>query len=104
TTEPLTHNETWIAYQPGEMILFQHGKPIKKAITKLHWLVREYPFNNAHLIDLDVEVDFSQVTTPEDRVAVITTEPLTHNETWIAYQPGEMILFQHGKPIKKAIT
>ncbi|EPP8592897.1 class II glutamine amidotransferase, partial [Acinetobacter baumannii] len=50
------------------------------------------------------EVDFSQVTTPEDRVAVITTEPLTHNETWIAYQPGEMILFQHGKPIKKAIT
>ncbi|EXV23727.1 TPA: class II glutamine amidotransferase, partial [Klebsiella pneumoniae] len=71
---------------------------------KLHWLVREYPFNNAHLIDLDVEVDFSQVTTPEDRVAVITTEPLTHNETWIAYQPGEMILFQHGKPIKKAIT
>ncbi|EOT7347430.1 class II glutamine amidotransferase, partial [Acinetobacter baumannii] len=65
---------------------------------------REYPFNNAHLIDLDVEVDFSQVTTPEDRVAVITTEPLTHNETWIAYQPGEMILFQHGKPIKKAIT
>ncbi|EPK0209926.1 class II glutamine amidotransferase, partial [Acinetobacter baumannii] len=74
------------------------------AITKLHWLVREYPFNNAHLIDLDVEVDFSQVTTPEDRVAVITTEPLTHNETWIAYQPGEMILFQHGKPIKKAIT
>lgn len=60
--------------------------------------------SHAHLIDLDVEVDFSQVTTPEDRVAVITTEPLTHNETWIAYQPGEMILFQHGKPIKKAIT
>ncbi len=43
------------------------------------------------------------MTTPEDRVAVITTEPLTHNETWIAYQPGEMILFQHGKPIKKRL-
>lgn len=66
-------------------------------------MVREYPFNQAHLIDLDVEVDFSQVTTPEDRVAVITTEPLTHNENWTAYQPGEMILFQHGEPIK-AIT
>ncbi|MDQ9817061.1 class II glutamine amidotransferase, partial [Acinetobacter pittii] len=74
------------------------------AITKLHWLVREYPFNHAHLIDLDVAVDFSQVTTPDDRVAVITTEPLTHNENWTAYQPGEMILFQHGQPIKKAIT
>ena len=31
--------------------------------------------------------------TKEDRVAVITTEPLTQNEVWTAYQPGEMILF-----------
>ena len=74
------------------------------ATTKLHWLVREYPFQPAQLIDLDVEVDFSHVTTPEDRVAVITTEPLTHNEIWTAYQPGEMILFQHGKPVKYAFT
>ena len=74
------------------------------ATTKLHWLVREYPFKHARLIDLDVEVDFSAVTTPEDRVAVITTEPLTDNEVWQAYQPGEMILFQHGKPILHRIT
>ncbi len=70
------------------------------AVTKLHWLVRAYPFQPAQLIDLDVEVDFSQVTTAEDCVAVITTEPLTQNETWTAFQPGEMILFQHGRPIK----
>ena len=44
------------------------------------------------------------MTTPEDRVAVITTEPLTHNEAWTAYQPGEMILFQDGKSIKHALT
>ena len=74
------------------------------AITKLHWLVREYPFQPAQLIDLDVEVDFSQVTTPDDRVAVITTEPLTQNETWTAFSPGEMILFQLGRPIRKQIT
>lgn len=74
------------------------------AITKLHWLVREFPFQPAQLIDLDVEVDFSQVTTPEDRVAVITTEPLTQNEHWTAYQAGEMILFQHGQPIRRAMT
>jgi glutamine amidotransferase len=67
------------------------------------WSVK-YPFKPAQLIDLDVEVDFSQVTTPEDRVAVITTEPLTQNETWQAFQPGEMILFQHGKPIQHALT
>ncbi len=74
------------------------------ATTKLHWLVREYPFQHAQLIDLDVEVDFSQVTTPQDRVAVITTEPLTQNEHWTAYQSGEMILFQHGKVIKSELT
>ncbi|MFC6051278.1 class II glutamine amidotransferase [Acinetobacter sp. Ac_877] len=74
------------------------------AVTKLHWLVREYPFKPAQLIDIDVEVDFSQVTTPEDRVAVITTEPLTQNEEWLAYKPGEMILFQHGQPIRRELT
>ena len=74
------------------------------AITKLHWLVREYPFKPAQLIDLDVEVDFSQVTSPEDRVAVITTEPLTQNELWTAFEPGEMILFQYGSPIRKQQT
>jgi len=74
------------------------------AITKLHWLVREYPFKPAQLIDLDVEVDFSQVTTPEDRVAVITTEPLTQNEVWTAFEPGEMILFQDGRPIRNQLT
>lgn len=74
------------------------------AITKLHWLVREYPFKPAQLIDLDVEVDFSQVTTPEDRVAVITTEPLTQNEVWQAFKPGEMILFQYGQPVQRAFT
>lgn len=74
------------------------------AITKLHWLVREFPFQPAQLIDLDVEVDFSELTTPEDRVAVITTEPLTQNEVWTAFQAGEMILFQHGHPIRQGLT
>jgi len=74
------------------------------ATTKLHWLVREYPFKPAQLIDIEVEVDFSQVTTPEDRVAVITTEPLTQNEEWTAFQPGEMILFQHGAKVRSQLT
>lgn len=71
--------------------------------TKLHWLVREYPFKPAQLIDIDVEVDFSEVTTPEDRVAVITTEPLTHNEHWHSFLPGELILFKDGKPIERTV-
>ena len=74
------------------------------ATTKLHWLVREYPFMPAQLIDIEVEGDFSQVTTPEDRVAVITTEPLTQNEEWTAFQEGEMILFRDGAKYRSQLT
>ena len=40
------------------------------------------PFARAHLVDEDLAVDFSEVTTPNDRVAVIATMPLTDNEQW----------------------
>ncbi|MDO4222943.1 MAG: class II glutamine amidotransferase [Acinetobacter sp.] len=85
--------------------ILSNGKAMfSYATTKLHWLVREYPFKPAQLIDLDVEVDFSQVTTPEDRVAVITTEPLTKNEVWTSYQAGEMILFRDGQAVRHGMT
>lgn len=85
--------------------ILSNGKALfTYATTKLHWLVREYPFKPAQLIDIDVEVDFSQVTTPEDRVAVITTEPLTQNEQWTQYQAGELIVFKHGQVISQKIT
>ncbi|TXJ08413.1 MAG: class II glutamine amidotransferase [Acinetobacter sp.] len=74
------------------------------ATTKLHWLIREYPFQHARLIDMDIDIDFSAVTTPEDRVAVITTEPLTENEIWQAYQAGEMIVFKEGKIEHRRLT
>lgn len=66
--------------------------------TRLHYIVRQAPFPEAHLVDEDMSVDFAQVTTPNDRVAVIATMPLTDNECWTAMQPGEMILFQDGQP------
>jgi glutamine amidotransferase len=43
-----------------------------------------------------VTVDFSQVTTPNDRVAIIVTEPLTTNEQWTAMQTGELKVFVDG--------
>ena len=67
------------------------------ATTNLHWIVREWPFQHAHLKDMDVKIDFSTVTKPEDRVAVVATAPLTDNEVWHQYQPGELIWFQDGK-------
>ncbi len=67
--------------------------------TNLHYIVRKYPFATAKLSDEDMSVDFSQVTTPSDRVAVIVTAPLTDNETWTQFQQGEMIVFIEGEPV-----
>jgi predicted glutamine amidotransferase len=67
--------------------------------TKLYYIVRQAPFAGAHLIDEDVTVDFSELTTPSDRVAVIATTPLTDNEVWTQIQPGELLVFQDGVPI-----
>ncbi|RJG15425.1 class II glutamine amidotransferase [Massilia cavernae] len=67
--------------------------------TTLHYVVRQYPFPTARLADEDVSVDFAQVTTPNDRVAVIVTAPLTTNESWTAFQPGEMKVFVDGLPL-----
>ena len=66
--------------------------------TRLHWLVRQHPFGAASLRDDDVTVDFAHVTTPQDRVAVIATEPLTDDEPWTAFAPGELRVFVDGAP------
>ncbi len=65
--------------------------------TKLHHLVRLYPFAEARLQDADVTVDFAQVASKQDRVALIATEPLTSNEPWQAFQPGELRVFETGQ-------
>lgn len=51
---------------------------------------------------MDYKVDFSTVTTNEDRVAVIATKPLTKNETWIEMKKGELLMFDKGLPYSEA--
>ncbi|MBW4612670.1 MAG: class II glutamine amidotransferase [Desmonostoc vinosum HA7617-LM4] len=70
--------------------------------TKLSYIVRQAPFAAAHLIDQDMTVDFRELTTESDRVAVIATTPLTDNEVWTPIQPGELLVFQDGWPLKHA--
>ena len=65
--------------------------------THLYYLVRQWPFSTAHLIDEDMTVDFANYTTPEDRVAVIATQPLTDNEIWTRLEPGDLVMFQDGE-------
>ena len=64
--------------------------------TKLCYVVRQSPFAAAHLIDEDVTVDFAELATPGDRIAVIATTPLTDNECWIEIPPGQVMVFQDG--------
>ncbi|MGI0484136.1 class II glutamine amidotransferase [Pantanalinema rosaneae CENA516] len=66
--------------------------------TKLCYIVRQAPFAAAHLIDQDMTVDFQELTTPQDRVAIIATTPLTDNEIWTMMAPGELLVFQDGLP------
>lgn len=73
--------------------LFAHSS------SRLCYIVRQAPFTHAHLADEDVSVDFSALTTPSDRVAVIATTPLTDNETWTPIAAGNLIAFHHGTPM-----
>ena len=65
--------------------------------TRLVYIQRQAPFSRAALADDDVEIDFSTVTTPNDRVVVVTTTPLTRNEQWHPIAPGTLEVFTEGK-------
>lgn len=64
--------------------------------TQLAWITRKAPFGKASLNDTELSVDFMQETTPDDIVTVISTQPLTHDESWEAMQPGELVVFKRG--------
>jgi len=67
------------------------------ASTHLWSIERQHPFMPAHLADEDLAIDFARHTTPQDRVAVVVTAPLTTNEQWSAFEPGELRVFVDGR-------
>jgi predicted glutamine amidotransferase len=82
------------------MLLGDGRSLFARCSTKLHYIVRQSPFKRATLVDEDLSVDFAAVTTPNDRVAVIATMPLTRDETWTAGTPNTMWVFRGGKLVK----
>lgn len=68
-----------------------------RCATKLAYIIRRAPFTTATLADEDLRVDFSTVTTPNDRVAVVATAPLTRDEAWTLGLPGQMWVFRKGR-------
>ena len=69
------------------------------ASTKLHYVLRQHPFSEVQLKDEDLSVDLSQLNCPEDRQAIVVTEPLTSNEAWVAMSSGELQVFIGGQPL-----
>ena len=63
----------------------------------LYYVERQHPFAHARLSDEDVSVNFAEHTRPTDRVAVVVSAPLTTNETWTPFAPGELKVFESGR-------
>jgi predicted glutamine amidotransferase len=98
-----------LSYPPSGMGIFNfllcNGECLfAHCSTELSYIVRRAPFKTAHLKDEDVMVDFSEVTTPNDRVAVVATQPLTDNEDWVTMAPGSLWLFHDGEVVSQYTT
>jgi glutamine amidotransferase len=95
----LTLNELvpWVAKHGPFNFLLSNGDALwAHCSTNLFHVERRHPFAHAQLKDEDLSIDFSQHTTPNDRVAVVVTAPLTTNEPWTQMQPGELRVFVDG--------
>ncbi|MBY0237949.1 MAG: class II glutamine amidotransferase [Burkholderiaceae bacterium] len=70
--------------------------------THLHYVSRAYPFAQASLVDCEHSIDLSRHNGPDDRMVVIATQPLTSDETWHGFVPGELKMFADGHAIEVA--
>lgn len=87
----------------GQYTLFAYSWPGQRAGSKvwngLHYIVREPPFSTAQLVDEDYTIDFAKFNMPTtDRVAVITTKPLTNEVGWTEFKRGQLLMFNYGIP------
>ena len=80
------------------MMAYGYGQQLfARCSTRLHHLIRRAPFRKATLADEDVCVDFAELTTPRDRVAVVATAPLTLDEIWTPAEPDTLWVFRRGR-------
>ena len=70
--------------------------------TRLWYLVRQWPFSNAKLVDADLSMDFAQTNSKNDRLCVIATQPLTTNEPWQQLKPGQLLWIEDGQLVRQA--
>jgi glutamine amidotransferase len=90
--QPAAHGTFNMLLSNGQA-LWAHGT------TALYSVERRHPFVATRLADEDLSIDFAAHTTPQDRVAVVATEPLTQGEDWQAFAPGELRVFCGGRRV-----
>jgi predicted glutamine amidotransferase len=77
--------------------LLSNGRALwAHASTQLYYVLRQHPFAHAKLADDDMAVNFAELAQPQDRVAVVVTQPLTTDENWQAICPGQLLVFENG--------
>ena len=81
------------------LALWAHAST-KADSQRLYYVERKHPFTHATLSDEDVSINFADHTTASDRVVVVVSTPLTTNETWAAFSPGELKVFVDGAVVE----
>ncbi len=77
--------------------LLSNGRALwAHASTSLHYVLRQHPFTHARLSDDDMAVNFAELAKPQDRVAVVVTQPLTTDEAWEKMHAGQLLVFTEG--------
>jgi predicted glutamine amidotransferase len=87
------------AHGPFNFVLSDGEALYAHCSTRLFWLQRSHPFPTARLIDHDLALDLSVANGPDDKMALVATEPLTSNEDWRPFAPGELQVFVAGERV-----
>ncbi|VEH65597.1 putative glutamine amidotransferase [Rodentibacter pneumotropicus] len=76
---------------------------IAHCATNLHYLTRKAPFGKAHRIDDEGVIDFNDYAKDGDKVTIITTFPLTKDESWTKMENGGFVFFKEGDKVAEII-
>lgn len=63
-------------------------------------VVRKPPHGQEALADAEVQVNLAEVKRSSGTLAVVATEPLTQDETWVRATPGTLWVFHDGALVK----
>jgi len=91
------------AHGPFNLLLTDGHALYAHASTQLAWVERAHPFPRARLVDRDLEMDLATANGPGDRMVVVATQPLTDDEPWRAFAPGELRVFVDGQSVWRRV-